>query len=296
MELRLCHNRTQYQICNGAVHAPTPEQPPHLATPWCRYCNLNVLVPDLHYESNLIKWQRIESAKHRVLFDCERIGLPVGDEPNVAPKLQFQFKSSVLEAVITGHMSGVITIDTEEADSVVRERNRVELGEPQRTLVGHIRHELGHYYWDCMVHPYVLQEFRSLFGDERYPAYGEAIQIYYSNKANTNWQMNYVSQYASMHPWEDFAECFNTYLDMVAIAANASFLPLRSKIPNKSFGSLLDTYVDIGIFANELNRDIGLPDLVPEIFTNAVVEKLHFIHDLVQKSPGFLGMRNPVHI
>lgn len=273
-ELRLCDNRIQYHACNAAVLADSD-------SPWCRYCSLNSLLPDLNFEANRVKWQRIEYAKHRVLYDCERIGLPVGDEPHVSPPLRFQFKSSTVEPVVTGHASGLITIDTEEADSVKREEIRVTFDEPQRTLIGHIRHELGHYYWECLVRPFALQKFRAIFGDESVPSYAEALRAYHSHPRSQSWQLNYVSQYASMHPWEDFAECFNTYLDMVAIAANAYYVPVRSSAPPDSFEYLLETYIEIGIFANELNRDIGLPDLVPEVFTNVVVEKLRFIHDLV---------------
>ena len=45
--------------------------------------------------------------------------------------------------------TGVITIDLAEGDDAHREALRVQLGEPYRTMLGHLRHEIGHYYWRC---------------------------------------------------------------------------------------------------------------------------------------------------
>ena len=166
-----------------------------------------------------------------------------------------------------------------EADDVEREKFRVEFGEPQRTLVGHFRHELGHYFWDRLIKGRREDEFRKLFGDERTPAYDEALKTYYANGPASDWQNRFVSAYASMHPWEDFAETFGTYLDMVTILDTGSHLGLaESRFDDINF--LISTYQRLGLIANELNRDMGLVDLVPEIFSSLVIEKMRFIHSL----------------
>lgn len=166
--LRLCENYILHSVCSRAIEAESSQT-------LCSYCVLNQVIPNLSIDGNLEKWRRIEAAKHRVLYDIERIGIPVSDEDTGGnPSLRFEFKSSQTEPVSTGHEHGLITLNILEADSVHRERTRIEFGEPQRTLVGHIRHELGHYYWDLIVQPHWIADFRKLFGDERNPDYATA--------------------------------------------------------------------------------------------------------------------------
>lgn len=271
-DVRLCENRLQHSVCNAATLP---------GNSLCSFCALNDVVPDLSDEANLGKWRLLERAKHRVLYDAERIGLPISLNASAGPPLVFDFLASDNQPVSTGHVSGRITIDIAEADSVHREQTRVAFGEPQRTLVGHFRHELGHYYWEVMVVPKRIDEYRSLFGDERQPSYAEAQKRYYTNDAPVDWQSRYVSQYATMHSWEDFAETFNAYLDMVAIVTTASYFQrIKLDVDLRDFDALLDAYRAIGIVANEMNRDMGLLDLVPEVFTPPVIEKLRFVHQL----------------
>lgn len=273
--LRHCCNSSEFQVCNNAVLADDRQR-------LCRYCRTNEVIPDLNVDGNLEKWGRLEAAKHRVLYDVERIGLPLTiDDSHLGLPLRFEFKSSDNEPVSTGHADGLITIDTAEADSVQREQNRVQFGEPQRTLVGHFRHELGHYFWQSLVEPEKLDEFRAVFGDERNPAYVDARQRYYAQGADVNWQDNYISAYATMHPWEDFAETFAAYMDMNAIIATARhFERINVEATEEDFNQMCQDYADVGIVANEFNRDLGLLDLVPEVFTDPVIEKLRFIHKL----------------
>ena len=272
---RLCNNRLEHAVCNRGVSS-------HSTGNLCRYCALNGVIPDLSVPENIGKWRRMERAKHRVLFDVDRIGLPIiTEECDGGPVLAFQFPAAVDEPVFTGHANGLITINIDEADSAHRERARVEFDEPHRTLVGHFRHELGHYFWEVCVKPNRLNAFRDLFGDERNPSYQDAKKRYYDQPARDDWQSDFVSQYATMHPWEDFAETFNAYLDMNAIVFTAThFHRLRVDTDPSDFEKLVTTYMDVGIVANELNRDMGLLDLVPEVFTPPVQRKLQFIHGL----------------
>ncbi|MEW4562753.1 putative zinc-binding metallopeptidase [Bremerella sp. JC770] len=275
-KLKLCQNRIDHKACNCAVAEDEVDQT------LCHYCRLNQVIPDLSIDGNLVKWRRLEAAKRRALYGVESNGLPIGDPTrNDYLPLRFEFKEDAAEPVSTGHAGGLITINLKEADSVKREQTRVEFGEPQRTIVGHFRHELGHYYWDLLVEPAKLDAFRALFGNEQDPTYSQAQSDYYANGPKPNWQSQYISAYASMHPWEDFAESFAAYLDMTSIVSTAQSFPrISADVADGDFDAWLRTYREIGVMANEFNRDIGLLDLVPEIFNKSVTAKLRFMHDL----------------
>ncbi|PQO48186.1 hypothetical protein C5Y93_00445 [Blastopirellula marina] len=278
-KLRPCQNRLDHAACNRGVRVDDEQE-------LCTTCRLNQVIPDLTVDGNLEKWKRLEAAKRRVLFMVEKIGLPIGmpGQEELLP-LRFEFKADDAEPVSTGHSEGLIVINIKEADSVHREQTRVEFGEPQRTLVGHFRHELGHYYWDLLVKPKLLKEFRELFGNEEAPTYADAQQIYYQKGARPDWREAFISGYATMHPWEDFAETFATYLDMVAIVFTAQhFGRVNVDVDLNEFDAMVKAYGEIGIVANEFNREIGLLDLVPEVFSKPVIEKLRFIHRLGNRS------------
>src|SRR5437868_9942335 len=116
---------------------------------------------------------------------------------------------------MTGHKDGIVTMKVEEADDVTRVRVRTQMREPYRTLLGHFRHETGHYYWDRLIaNSDWLEPFRGLFGDER-ASYAEALDRHYQQGAPLDWQPQYVSAYATMHPWEDWAETWAHYLHMM---------------------------------------------------------------------------------
>jgi hypothetical protein len=222
-----------------------------------------------------------------VLIGVAACGFPIECQSDELP-LTFEFKADGEQPVATGHLNGCITINLREADPVEREKARVEFGEPQRTLVGHFRHELGHYYWDRLVKPKHLQAFRDVYGNEVEPSYETAKQAYYREGPPADWQTNFISAYASMHPWEDFAESFGTLLDMSAVVATAVHFRLPvEQIPPKplvdyTFDELVKVYHRVGIVANELNRDMGLLDLVPEVFNASARRKLQFVHMLAR--------------
>lgn len=251
---------------------------------FCVFCRLNEVIPDLFVQGNLEKWTQLEVAKRRALFGARKAGFLFGPQQQALnPKLKFLFKSDHAEPVATGHMNGSITINLKEADEVERERARVAFGEPQRTLIGHFRHELGHYYWSLLVMRTKLFEFREVFGNESNPSYTAAKKTYYRQGPAVNWSLNFISAYASMHPWEDFAETFSAYLDMRAVLDTSGFFGLTD-VKAKSVKSMVAEYSRIGIISNEMCRDIGLIDLVPEILTSAVVRKMEFIHGLIPQS------------
>ncbi len=254
----------------------------------CDYCQLTTIIPDLNVDGNREKWIRLEAAKRRVLAILDELNLPFRpDAVPQGPRLSFEFRADGTSAVQSRHKDGCITINIQEADSVARESARVTFQEPQRTLVGHFRHELGHYYWDLLIRGQNEADFRSIFADERDPDYGTALAAYHNSGPQPNWQTNYISGYATMHPWEDFAESFGAYLDIMTVLQTAQHFNLTSRVPDDAV-ELIRQYQQVGLVANELNRDMGLVDLVPELFVTPVIQKLQYVHKLVQSSESLI--------
>jgi hypothetical protein len=238
--------------------------------------------------------------------------LPYGSEDQEGRSaLRFDFKADVIptdecwrpigpqEQVYTGHADGTITINIREADDVERERLRAELGEAQRTLLGHFRHEIGHYYWDLLVKDKREAYFTALFGDPTRPSYQEALKAYYEAGPPADWQSHFVSAYATMHPWEDFAETFAAYLDIISMLDTARHFGFPGASPFLlDLNTMIVQYQQLGIALNELNRSKGIIDTVPEVLTSTVRKKLHFIHQLAANERreanvlGFLGQED----
>jgi hypothetical protein len=286
-----CANYAREGVCNRCVAVTDgPPDPNRL----CDCCRFNVTIPDLSVAGNRLRWARLEAAKRRLFYGLDGIGLPYGTAADgFDPPLAFEFKGDIIapdglwrtmgddERVYTGHADGKITINIREADDVEREKLRVDFGEAHRTLIGHFRHEIGHYYWDVLVRDRYEGSFAEIFGDYRNPPYGEALSRYYENGPPTDWGRTFVSAYAAMHPWEDWAETFALYLAIVSVLDTASNLNLIGFKPADDLGTMLWHYHQLGLVLNELSRDIGLLDLVPVVITSAIREKLDFVHRMV---------------
>ena len=293
---RLCRNYTQFQVCNWAVLSEDPN-------PLCVSCRLTRVVPDLTSDANRQAWYRLEVAKRRLIFTLLQLRLPIVDrEEDPQNGLAFEFKADNPsgEAVMTGHANGLITVNIAEADDAERERRKASLHEPYRTLAGHMRHEVGHYYWDQLIALRNDHErFRATFGDER-PDYGQALQNYYAAGPPSDWQNRFISAYSSAHPLEDWAETWAHYLHMVdtletAAACGISLRPRRNDEPalprvspfvmsdDVAFDVLIDSWFPVTYMLNNLNRGMGLPDAYPFVWSARAVEKLRFVHELVQR-------------
>jgi hypothetical protein len=203
--------------------------------------------------------------------------------------------------VFTGHDDGLITINVAEADDVQRERQRAAQNEPYRTLLGHFRHESGHYYWDRLVeHSDRLQAFRELFGDER-ESYADAMKRHYESGPPANWQRDFVSAYATMHPWEDWAETWAHFLHIVdtletATSAGLRLQPRRRDEPSLAatsslevrnildFDKLIDEWLPLTYVMNNLSRGLGLSDSYPFVLSAAAIRKLRFVSETVMGS------------
>ncbi len=292
---RLCVNYARAQVCNWAVPADDPE-------PLCQSCRLTRVIPDLSLPANHEAWRRLEAAKRRLLYSLLNLELPLKtrqEDPDTG--LAFEFLGDAVtneKPVLTGHDSGVITINVAEADDAEREKRRLLLHEPYRTLLGHLRHESGHYYWDLILqNSERIAQFRELFGDEQ-ADYGEALQRHYDQGVQPDWQERFISAYASMHPWEDWAETWAHYLHMVdaletAAANGISFAVDNShavspadvagrKILDTPFDTLLDHWLPLAFALNDLSRSLGLPDGYPFVLSPPAIAKLRFTHELVQ--------------
>jgi hypothetical protein len=289
--LRKCHNYEDHGVCNRCFSADevTPER-------LCDYCRFNATIPDLSVPGNRKLWHRLELAKRRLLYTLDLLGLPYGKAADgIEPELSFDFKGDAdrknnrwwalgrEERVHTGHLGGKITINIREADHVERERARVTFEEAQRTVIGHFRHEIGHYYWEMLVKGRCEADFNAHFGDHRVP-YDTALQEHYHYGPPADWRDNFVSAYASMHPWEDFAESFGVYLDMVSLLDTSMHGGLVASVdPRRAdWNIMVDRYVRLAVMLNELNRAMGLIDLVPEVLTTPTIRKLAFVHNLIR--------------
>ncbi len=241
-------------------------------------------LPDLSDPANVVRWGRLEEAKRRLLYDFQIVGYP-DERLEADPPLTFKFLADTAEeSVVTGHSNGVITINLSEADPVQREITRQEFFEPQRTLIGHMRHESGHFFWMREVEGKLEEQSREVFGDHNSPTYAEAMPAYYEQGPPNDWQERHISRYAASHAWEDFAETFAFYLDMRSVLDTLAAHPLTAYAPINTGGlnEMLDSYQRAGLTLNEVNRSMGLTDLLPEIISPLVMKKLMMIHDLFE--------------
>jgi hypothetical protein len=296
-EYRLCANYTAYDVCNWAVSASD-------GNPLCLSCRLTRVIPDLDAAGHRQAWYRLEVAKRRLLYSLLKLRLPVADrQTDPSSGLAFELVAGVTgphqPSAVTGHRDGVITINVAEADDAERERRRIALNEPFRTLLGHFRHEIGHYYWDrLMKNSLRLEAFRALFGDERQD-YAAALQGYYANGPRQDWQPRFVSAYATMHPWEDWAETWAHYLHVtdavetaaacgIALSPRRTDEPVLERIPTDSspadglFDRLIERWFPLTYVLNNLNRALGLPDGYPFVLSAPAIEKMRFVHDTVE--------------
>lgn len=272
----------------------------------CLSCRHTRTIPDLTSTENRDHWAALEEAKRRLFYSLQKFELPVGDLTRAPERaLRFDFKADILTAdgstkrVLTGHSNGLITINIAEADDPTREKYRKEMGEPYRTLIGHFRHEVGHYYWDHLVsNTSKLAAYRALFGDER-KDYGDALKRHYEFGAPAGWEQTHVSTYACAHSWEDFAETWAHYFHIIDGLETAGWYGLDGHTPDaglnrtpggwsdagpygaSDFKPLMQAWVPLTVAMNAMNRSIGLKDFYPFVLSDTISAKLEFIHGLI---------------
>jgi hypothetical protein len=293
-----CENATQ-GACNWLVPADSGET-------FCLACRFNLTIPDLSIPDNHDRWRRIEQAKKHLFYSLTRWQLPVprrADDPEYG--LAFEFLAdpvdaagNVVETVLTGHSNGLIQINIAEADDAERERRRALMGEPYRTLIGHFRHEVGHFYWNLLVKDRGgIASFTEVFGDPQLD-YDAALQNHYANGPKPDWQQTFISAYASAHPWEDFAETWAHCFHMVdGLETARSFgifpadLPAGAIHPTEvgpyeatSIDQVIAAWIPLTVAINSINRSLGQPDLYPFVLTEAIVSKIDFVFRLIAEA------------
>ncbi|HVY17722.1 MAG TPA: putative zinc-binding metallopeptidase, partial [Rhodopila sp.] len=279
---------------------------------------------DLSDPVNMVRWRKIEAAKRYLFYALLRLHVPVRDRtqdpehglafdfladpptptpeeiPDGTPGASNEAPDGVPK-VMTGHDNGLITIALIEADDAERERRRTELHEPYRSLLGHFRHEVGHYAWDLLIRDGGrLDACRTVFGDDSQD-YGEALQRHYRNGAQPDWQDHFVSAYASSHPWEDWAETWAHYLHIVDTLEMAYAFGLRVRprgvrddslkaavdfdpYANVPMETIIDAWLPLTFAMNSLNRSMGQSDLYPFVLSPEVITKLAFVHRTVHEA------------
>ncbi len=291
---RRCANAVDHAVCNWAVPESSPDR-------LCFACSFNEVIPNLSDPTAVEAWRRLELGKRRLFYTLMALGLPLLPRVRDPRGLGFAFKRDGEggEKVMTGHADGLVTINITEADNPERERLRENLAEPYRTVLGHFRHEVGHYYWARLVDGApALEPFRARFGDER-ADYGEALRRHYEAGPPADWPQRHVSAYASMHPWEDWAETWAHYCHIVDTleTARGYGLALRPRpvggatvspvvVPRldfEDFDDLITAWVPLTLALNSLNRSMGLADTYPFVLSTPAIEKLRFVHDVIER-------------
>lgn len=286
-EYRRCFNDTEFQVCNWLVTNPLDM--------FCHACNLNDTVPEIDSSYRAIRrrkwWGRMEQAKRRLIYTLFALGLPVDGKAAHSSGLAFSFledqRSNPMvdeEHVFTGHLQGLITVNLAEADALNREQTRQDLGESYRTLLGHFRHESGHYYFDKLIFkPAHFEEFRTLFGDER-ADYEKALEAHYAKMDQVSGVSDRVSVYADMHPHEDWAECWAHYLHMTDCLETAWQVGLlQERLINPGITPDIERCLqawtcEVSVAMNALNRSMGVRDSYPFVLSPNTLNKLRFVH------------------
>jgi hypothetical protein len=266
--------------------------------PLCRSCRLTRTRPSDGDHDGLRLFRIAEGAKRRLVFQLASLGLTL--EPRDEQRgtgVAFDLLASHQQPVTTGHAGGVITLDLAESDDVHRERVRTQLSEPYRTVLGHFRHEIGHYFFPVLVGDAFIGEARSLFGDER-TDYQTALDRHYRDGAPPGWGESFISEYATMHPAEDFAETFAHYLHIRGVLQSAAAYRLRvdgppvaadpgalasdpRRLEPGGIESIVAAWLPLSYALNAVNRSLGEDDLYPFVLSPPVIDKLGFVHRLM---------------
>lgn len=299
--LKLCENGVRHGVCNWLLDGRSAES-------LCLACRMNQVVPDLNWERNKVLWSKMEVAKRRLIYTLLHLGIALPskkDQPGFG--LAFEIVSTVLNpSVTTGHLNGVITVNLEEADDTYRQINRQQLGENSRTLLGHFRHESAHYLWGRFLSNLDWGDpgrvaFRERFGNE-WLDYGVALSQHYREGAPPDWKQRYISAYAASHPWEDWAETWAHYLQMidgletcesmgirvqnltlplVMMPAESGFLPFhlpQSPQDDDAFLAMLQRWMCLSTVLNEVAESLGEAPLYPFVISVSVAQKLRLAH------------------
>lgn len=285
LSYRLCKNSVDHGACNQLVPAGD-------SSPYCLSCQYTEITPDLGYVVNRELWADMEKAKRRLLYSLVSLGIaPPPKTANSERGLSFRFPVDNSGQTKTGYENGVITITLAEADDAIRETRRQQMGEGYRTLLGHFRHEVGHYYWERLILEGKRHEsFREAFGDETQD-YSMALTNHYGRNDDGSWRQNYISHYASAHPWEDWAETFAHFLHMWDVLETSRSVGLVRQGSSEDFPTAIQQWLSTTFRLNELGRSIGSGDLYPFVLTTAIVSKMEYVYGVITETAGNGGLK-----
>lgn len=281
---RPCRNSVEFDACNWLVPLDSNQA-------YCWGCRFNRTIPDQERPQNRERLRRFEVAKKRLLYTLIQLGLPIASGfADPEDGLLFDFIEDQRSDpdrppetfVQTGFHGGVITINTLEADDEARERVRVQMNESYRTLLGHLRHESGHYYWSILdPDESMLAQFAEVFGDSS-GDYAQALAEYYAHGPAAGWQDRFISAYASAHPTEDWAESWAHYLFIYdALETAAAYGAIESSPDDLDMDERVQKWGRLSVALNELNRSSGLGDAYPFVLNDHVAGKLRFVDEVV---------------
>ena len=282
--LHRCKNWIDYGVCNWLVSDPSAD--------YCLSCEMNHTIPNLLDKNRRAWWKSLEYAKRRLIYSLLSLNLPVVSKQKDRMGLAFKFMEDqrtnpeVFEQhVNTGHLDGMVTINIAEADRVKSAIARQYTGESYRTLLGHFRHESGHYYFlKLITTDERKQQFVDLFGDYAQD-YGAAIREYYDNNFIAPHDPSMISHYAQSHPWEDWAEVWAHYLHMVDTLETANqYRVTQSSTQFDDIDNTLEKWAELVLLLNSLNRSMGLEDAYPFVLSELSLRKIRFVHGLIYPS------------
>lgn len=308
--LQACAHRHGARACNWTVRGPIG------ATQECESCRLTDAAASSPEHGHEARWLSAESAKRRLLQTLRKLGVPVSASTPHDESLRLRFVWQVPSAdapVLTGHANGTVTLNLLEADDDHRESARVAFGEPLRTVLGHLRHEVAHYLDARWVDSdaALCAEFRQLMGDKSLD-YTQALAHYYAHGAPTDWQQRHISAYASAHPWEDWAETCAHYLLMVDAVETATDWGLSlEQVPNVQLRESINTldlpaddlvlqqWLPVSRFLNSMARSVGVRDSYPFVIAPVVIQKFAFVRKVLLHARAVAGAtlsaRTPSH-
>jgi hypothetical protein len=306
---RFCANAPK----DGSNWLISADDPNPLALP-ARY---NRAIPKTDSSEGLERFRKIGAAQRHLFYSILRFGLPCpsrAEDPEHGLLFDFLEDTKGEDGqpvpALTGHEDGLISLRAAEADDVVRESVRVSMGEPYRSLLGHFRHEIGHFFFQQLVDgSSMIDEARQLFGDER-ADYKTALEKNYRDGPPSDWQMHFISTYASCHPSEDFAECWAHFFHVVDTLETARAFRLSVTPPHhddldadvdfdpyraESAHQLVNAWVPISLALNTLQRSMGSRDIYPFVLPWPVVEKLDFINRLITSARASTTVQKPLN-
>lgn len=263
---------------------------------FCFACEMTDVIPDTFHEDNLMLWAEAESSKRRALATLGRWGWFTPNDPGPLPAFHMLSEEDRYgeRNVVMAHNRGLITINVTEANLVERVERGLALGEKLRTMVGHFRHEMAHFLFERLRPvPGFLSGFRDLMGDEN-ADYGAALKAYYRDGPPADWNLRFITEYASAHPHEDWAESVTHLLHLTDITDSAVAVgwrsPMLSDLTYDAYADadterLLEYGTYFSMATNHINRAVGVHDLYPFVLTPGIKDKLAFVHGWIRAVP-----------